>query len=208
MLLKILRLVSESTLVSTDKFAETFTKHTRSHTRTHSLTDVFWHCTLELLKRRAGTLCSTPCMVSTHSYPRWPDCGWGRFLARRVMGFTTFTGTRMRSAGSSWGHSCMRRTNCKVTNCKYQKIKQRDPLKYTRIRISLVLLSLIKLQNGCGPVLSITIYLDCSLGWKVGPITMVWSLLAWLNCSGAQFKKVIIDNLTAYLQNENKSECC
>lgn len=57
-------------------------------------------------------------------------------------------------------------------------------------------------QNGHGPVLNIKIHLDCSLGWKDGPITMVWSSLAWLNCSRAEFKKAIIDNLRGYLQKE------
>ncbi len=43
MLLKILHLVSESTLVSTDKFAETFTEHTPIHTHTQS-----YRCVLAL----------------------------------------------------------------------------------------------------------------------------------------------------------------
>ncbi len=59
-------------------------------------------------------------------------------------------------------------------------------------------------QNWHGPVLSIKIYLDCSLGWKDEPIPMVWSSLAWLNCSGAEFKKAIIDNLRGYLQKRIK----
>lgn len=70
-----------------------------------ALTEVFWHCTLELLKRRAGTLCSLPWMLRTHSYPRCPDCGCGRFLAFSVMGLITSTGTRILSTRSSWGQS-------------------------------------------------------------------------------------------------------
>lgn len=57
------------------------------------LTEEFWHCRLELLKRRAVTRAGLPGMWKRHSYPRWPDCGCGRFRAARVMGFTTPTGT-------------------------------------------------------------------------------------------------------------------
>lgn len=73
-----------------------------------ALTEVFWHCTLELLKRRAGTLCSVPWMLRMHSYPRCPDCGCGRFLAFRVMGLITSTGTRILSTRSSCGQSWKR----------------------------------------------------------------------------------------------------
>lgn len=79
-----------------------------------ALTEVFWHCTLELLKRRAGTLCSLPWMLRTHSYPRCPDCGCGRFLAFRVMGLITSTGTRILSARSSWGQSWGQRARLRL----------------------------------------------------------------------------------------------
>lgn len=45
-----------------------------------ALTEVFWHCTLELLKRRAGTLLAA-LDVEDAPQPRCPDCGCGRFLA-------------------------------------------------------------------------------------------------------------------------------
>ena len=57
------------------------------------LTEEFWHCRLELLKRTAPTRAGPPGRWNRHSYPRWPDCGCGRFRAVRVMGFTTPTGT-------------------------------------------------------------------------------------------------------------------
>lgn len=79
------------------------------------LTDVFWHCTEELLKRRAGTLCSFPWMVRRHSYPLCPDCGCGRFLARRVMGFTTLTGTSILSAGSNCGQPWNRNIHSRLS---------------------------------------------------------------------------------------------
>lgn len=64
-------------------------------------TELFWHCTLELLKRRAVTRWLTPWMWRTHSYPRWPDWGWGRFRAFRVMGFTSPAGIRISSDRTS-----------------------------------------------------------------------------------------------------------
>lgn len=65
--------------------------------------EVFWYCTLELLKRRAGIFCSLFWMLRMYLYSRCSDCGCGRFLVFRVMGLIIFTGIRILFIRSSWG---------------------------------------------------------------------------------------------------------
>ena len=60
-----------------------------------------------------------------HSYPRCPDCGWGRFLALRVMGLITSTGTRILSTRSSCGQSWGQTARLRLGS---GKPKVREPL--------------------------------------------------------------------------------